>query len=185
MTEFLSDLAMALAAPWKGVAIAAIACGIVWIFEVWKPAAADPGAHGRLHNLAMYAALLLGMAALGPLYGWVGLQLPNVALIDRLSVQWPTNGFLRAILATFVYAFVWDFFQYWKHRAEHTFRILWIFHRTHHADSAMNASTAVRHSFGGLVLGFVLVHIPTMVICGGGTLAVCRCDRTFQRMGLL
>lgn len=37
-----------------------------------------------------------------------------------------------------------DFLYYWKHRLEHTTRVLWIAHSPHHSSSEFNLSTALR-----------------------------------------
>ncbi|WP_414441707.1 sterol desaturase family protein [Burkholderia sp. 22PA0106] len=41
-----------------------------------------------------------------------------------------------------------DFGDYWRHRADHTFRLLWRFHRLHHSDPLMEASTTIRNHPG-------------------------------------
>ena len=61
-----------------------------------------------------------------------------------------------------VYFFVVDFFQYWWHRAQHKYPVLWDQHVVHHSDESMNVTTATRHhwsefpvpSFSGRAPGF-------------------------------
>ncbi|MDB5984216.1 MAG: sterol desaturase family protein [Pseudomonas sp.] len=98
---------------------------------------------------------------------WCAGLLPNLSLIERALPNWQREGIWGAILATAVYALVWDLFQYWTHRFEHKFNALWIFHRAHHSDAEMNSSTSLRQSVGGAMIGFLFTHIPTAIICGG------------------
>ncbi|MDE1180847.1 sterol desaturase family protein [Paraburkholderia sp.] len=44
-----------------------------------------------------------------------------------------------------------DFADYWRHRADHTFRLLWRFHRLHHSDPLMEASTTIRNHPGAAI----------------------------------
>ena len=64
-------------------------------------------------------------------------------------------GFVLAILLL-------DFWTYWWHRISHVVPFLWRFHRTHHSDPAMDASTGVRFHTGEILLSWLLriVVIP-------------------------
>jgi len=61
-------------------------------------------------------------------------------------------------------ALIWDFLQYWRHRAEHGSRFLWQLHVLHHCDEHMNVTTASRHHFLELLLAPVFVTIPTAIL---------------------
>ena len=50
---------------------------------------------------------------------------------------------------------LFDFWMYLWHRANHTIPFLWRFHRMHHSDPEMDASTAVRFHTGEVVLSAV------------------------------
>jgi len=150
--------------------IIAFACSVSWIFERFRPATHDYGLRGRLHNIKVFMLILLGLLIV-PFLGVLILpNLPEVSLIETLLPNWKHEGWFGAVAATLVYAFVWDIFQYWVHRAQHAVPLLWIFHRVHHSDTAMNASTSLRQSFGSVMLGYFFVHIPTFIVCGGGLL---------------
>jgi sterol desaturase/sphingolipid hydroxylase (fatty acid hydroxylase superfamily) len=70
-------------------------------------------------------------------------------------------GFFRTILA-FVLFDVW---MYYWHMANHRSSFLWRFHRAHHSDIAMDASTALRFHPGELVLS-TLFRLPVVVLIG-------------------
>lgn len=154
----------------KAIGIVAFACGVSWIFEHFRPAIADHGLNGRMHNIKVFMLVLLGLLILPFISAWIMPMLPNVSLIETLLPSWKSDGWLGAVAATLIYAFVWDFFQYWVHRLQHAIPALWVFHRVHHSDNAMNASTSIRQSFGSIMLGYFFVHIPTFIVCGGGLL---------------
>lgn len=64
---------------------------------------------------------------------------------------------------------VLDFFDYIWHRANHRVRFLWRFHKAHHADTAMDVTTALRFHPGELLISglvkalWVVVWGPTVV----------------------
>jgi sterol desaturase/sphingolipid hydroxylase (fatty acid hydroxylase superfamily) len=159
-----------LAANAKQLAIGAALTSLVWFLEWLRPAGDDPGLKGRWHNLKVFAFLLLGLMLSTPLVNWCAQLIPAISLIERIVPNWQDKGLLGAIAATLIYALVWDFFQYWTHRLEHRFAVLWLFHRAHHSDTQINASTSLRQSLGGALLGFWFAHIPTAIICGGNLL---------------
>lgn len=131
---------------------------------------ADPGLGGRWHNVKVFILLLIGLTFAAPLLNLCSQLFPSISLLDRMVPDWQSGGIVGGILATLIYAFIWDFFQYWTHRLEHKYGALWAFHRVHHSDSDMNASTALRQSLGGALIGYFLAHIPTSIICGGNML---------------
>ena len=78
------------------------------------------------------------------------LFLPSALLIELLStieknkiglVQQFSLSFGAAVIATI---FIMDFAMYWWHRINHTKKIFWRFHKFHHKDEKMNATTALR-----------------------------------------
>jgi sterol desaturase/sphingolipid hydroxylase (fatty acid hydroxylase superfamily) len=150
----------------KPLETAAIIIGAAWILEYLRPAVPDAGFNSRWHNLRMFLYLLIGLAIAAPLVNYCGKLLPGISLIERIVPNWKKDGLVGGILATIIYAFIGDFFQYWTHRLEHSIPLLWSFHRIHHSDANMNASTSLRQSLGGVLIGFFLAYIPTSIICG-------------------
>lgn len=58
-----------------------------------------------------------------------------------------------------------DFADYWFHRFDHKIPVLWRFHRVHHSDTAMDASTAIR-TFPTELIYFTLGELLIAVIFG-------------------
>lgn len=157
----------------KVVLIAAGVVGAFMLLEGWRRAGQGGGLRHRGYNLLVFGFNLIGMAVAGLLLDRIEGWLPESGLIGRLLPGWwPTGkpGWHNLLLATLLYTVVYDFFHYWAHRAQHEFAPFWLFHRVHHNDPAMDASTSVRHSLGAGVIGTVLAHFPTYLLCGGGLL---------------
>jgi sterol desaturase/sphingolipid hydroxylase (fatty acid hydroxylase superfamily) len=131
------------------------ACVLILLFalEGWLPAAADR--HRRLHHAARNLALgLLNAAALAVLAApfitqvaaWV--EERRFGLLNLLSLP-PVIGVVAAIL-------LFDAWMYLWHRANHQFGFLWRFHRVHHSDTEMDATTAVRFHTGEILISSAL-----------------------------
>src|SRR5262245_14497379 len=114
----------------------------VFFFAVeclFPPASNNPNLTSRVFNACSVAVLFGALAFLpalsNPLVGWLG----------RNGLLGIAFGNFRPdpIASTLLYLFVWDFFQYWVHRAEHTFEPLWQIHLFHHEDE-LNCTTALR-----------------------------------------
>jgi len=60
----------------------------------------------------------------------------NLGLFNWISIPWGLKIFFGLLLI--------DFSDYWFHRLDHKIPILWRFHRVHHSDTSMDASTAIR-----------------------------------------
>ncbi len=185
MTEFGRWMPAVLLESFTAAGIVMVACAVFSVLERLRPAAPDPGLRGRLQNVSIFILALLGALMLSVLANLVGAYVPNTALIKRLLPGWKAKGAGYAVAATVLYALVWDFFQYWLHRAQHVIPALWKFHRVHHSDPAMNASTALRQSLGSVVLGQLAVHLPTMAVCGGDFLPVAGQYVLFSAWGYL
>jgi len=92
-----------------------------------------------LFNIAYLPAYLVSLVLFAPaIASW----LPKSAAL--INVDW-TSTLAGAIAQTLLFALAYDFFYYWWHRAQHTFRPLWAIHRLHHTEQALNVTTAVRH----------------------------------------
>lgn len=53
------------------------------------------------------------------------------------------------ILTTLI---VFDFWDYWMHRANHRIGLLWRFHKAHHSDMEIDVTTAARFHIGELII---------------------------------
>jgi sterol desaturase/sphingolipid hydroxylase (fatty acid hydroxylase superfamily) len=73
-------------------------------------------------------------------------------VVDRLRVALPgafglvkIDGLLDGAWKTMAFFFVYDFFYYWFHRAQHTFGWLWRIHRMHHAINPLHLWSGYHH----------------------------------------
>ncbi|MFN9850660.1 MAG: sterol desaturase family protein, partial [Planctomycetota bacterium] len=58
---------------------------------------------------------------------------------------------------------MYDFFYYWKHRANHEVRIMWAGHITHHNSEFFNLSTALRQSSTTFIFDWIF-YLPMAVV---------------------
>jgi sterol desaturase/sphingolipid hydroxylase (fatty acid hydroxylase superfamily) len=131
------------------------ACGLIllWTLETWTPAA-----KGRAHRLRHSArnislGLLNGVALallaspfIANVAGWA--EGTRFGLLNLLSLP-PTIAAVAAIL-------FFDGWMYLWHRANHELGFLWRFHRVHHSDPEMDATTAVRFHIGEILISSAL-----------------------------
>ncbi len=61
-------------------------------------------------------------------------------------------GIERGVLAILLF----DLWMYLWHRANHRISFLWRFHRTHHSDTEMDSTSALRFHFGEIVFSSIL-----------------------------
>jgi sterol desaturase/sphingolipid hydroxylase (fatty acid hydroxylase superfamily) len=128
------------------IAVSAAAFLIIFIMEGVLPHFEGRAFRGRLrhsaNNLGMGLAngLVIGLAA---------------GLFALAAAEWSARhsfGLARSVTFPFYDApikalmlfVLFDLWMYWWHRLNHRVRPLWMLHRAHHADRAMDASTAVR-----------------------------------------
>ena len=137
-----------------------------YFVERMLPSERDAGVGARLESLLLFLLNGLLLAAISPMLGDVVVALPSLRLLGQIGALTWLPAALRTVVLIVVYALVWDFFQYWVHRAEHHFDFLWRFHRTHHDDVSMTSATATRQSIGGSLISVAGVHLPTVCILG-------------------
>lgn len=116
-----------------------------------------------LFNLA-YAPAFLFLSG-------VSLWYLGAMLEMRFPVNWLGLSFGEApawlcALLVIAYLVVFDFCYYWLHRAQHRWPLLWRFHRFHHADPVLSASSATRHHWVEESLRYFVIGIPLLVIFG-------------------
>jgi sterol desaturase/sphingolipid hydroxylase (fatty acid hydroxylase superfamily) len=75
------------------------------------------------------------MALMQPVVQHYGLRIP-VAFPDGIGWQ---------VLQALAFFFIYDFFYYWFHRAQHTFSAAWPIHKLHHSETSLNITTTMRH----------------------------------------
>ena len=124
---------------------------------------ADRARHGTL-NLALGALNIL-VVALGFAAAWLAVTQWASAHGFGLMSWLGLGGASRAVLAVLLL----DGWTYAWHRLNHRVPFLWRFHRLHHADRAMDVTTASRFHTGEIVLSSLL-RVPVLALIG------CRID---------
>jgi sterol desaturase/sphingolipid hydroxylase (fatty acid hydroxylase superfamily) len=131
------------------------ACGLILLLtlETWLPAAGNR--HHRLRhtarNLTLGALNAVALASLAAPFivgiaGWA--EKGRFGLLHLLS--------LPPAIATVTAFLLFDGWLYMLHRANHKFAFLWRFHRAHHSDPEMDATTAVRFHTGEVLISSAL-----------------------------
>jgi sterol desaturase/sphingolipid hydroxylase (fatty acid hydroxylase superfamily) len=75
------------------------------------------------------------------------------------------RGPVGEVLLTAAFVVVWDVWQYWVHRWQHTSPILWQSHKLHHSDSALSSSSQGRHHVLSYALNLVC-YAPMLFLFG-------------------
>jgi sterol desaturase/sphingolipid hydroxylase (fatty acid hydroxylase superfamily) len=96
-----------------------------------------------------------------------------LALITLQTVGWAqahTLGIVRMIelpaaIRTVTVFLLFDIWMYYWHLLNHRVGFLWRFHRAHHADIAMDTTTALRFHPGELVLSS-FIRLPVLTLIG-------------------
>lgn len=133
--------------------VAALALVVLWTGESLVPFyhEFEEGVRARLRHDGRHLLLGVGNALLlSVLFGGLFLAQEVWAAAHGIGllrlVGWP--GWLQAVLAIVVF----DIWMYIWHRANHEFPFLWRFHRMHHSDPEMDATTGFRFHPGEQVL---------------------------------
>jgi sterol desaturase/sphingolipid hydroxylase (fatty acid hydroxylase superfamily) len=146
--------------------IAAFCIALLLALESWAPAA--EGRHHRFRHAARNLFLGLFNAAVSVLLA--------APLIAGLSLWAESNSFglLRLVqlppaTATVAAILLFDGWMYLWHRANHEISFLWRFHRVHHSDPEMDATTATRFHTGEILISSVLrlAVIPLLGVSAG------------------
>lgn len=133
---------------WRGLVAAAI--GVVVVAErrrALRERRSDDGGGGRaLTNLALAGmTAVVSEVAMAPVVGPLTRRVERgrIGLTQRLPLpRWMQDALAVVLL---------DYTLYWWHVVEHRVSWLYRFHQVHHADLAMDASTAARFHFGEFV----------------------------------
>ena len=147
--------------------------GVIWVAEIFWPAGPNPALKERLHNFLIFAFTAFFLA----LFHQLSPSLPNLlstqGLLGLVFGGWKPKTIFEFTLSAIVFALIFDFFQYWQHRAMHAVPTLWDrAHALHHEAERMHASVTLRATFWGEILGFLIALIPTWMICGTSLLTV-------------
>ena len=113
------------------------------------------------HALFLAIAVLFTWGAWGALIGWLttATERPLIRLDPPAG---PMGEAVRVLLAMFVF----DFFSYWWHRAQHASPVLWTMHQFHHDERHMNASTSFRTQWLNLPINQLVIQVPLIWMLG-------------------
>ncbi|MDX2029453.1 MAG: sterol desaturase family protein [Blastocatellia bacterium] len=133
-----------------------IVCGLVplWALETWLPAA--PGRRNRLRHACRNLSL-------GLLNAFAMALFAAPLVMRQFASQAEDQGFgllrlmpLPPVVSTLAAVLLFDGWMYLWHRANHRIGFLWRFHRVHHSDPEMDATSAVRFHVGEILLSSAL-----------------------------
>ncbi|MBI3548725.1 MAG: sterol desaturase family protein [Elusimicrobia bacterium] len=118
--------------------------------------------------LALLNSILLAILTRGALLLLAAkLEARGWGLMGVLGLPGPVS-FLLSIAA-------YDCFTYWWHRANHRVPLLWRFHRVHHLDTHVDATTSLRFHPGELLLSEA-VKALWLLAWGPGPYALAACE---------
>ena len=155
---------------------AGLAVGVLGVLLAWETLQPFFPLFGRTAERAKHGALNLALGALNIVLisvvfaaAWLGVTQWSAAhgfgVLNWLGLSpWP-----RLVLAVLLL----DAWTYCWHRLNHRVPFFWRFHRWHHADRAMDVTTASRFHTGEIVLSSIL-RVPVLLLigCGIGELAI-------------
>ena len=145
----------------KPLVYMAIAILIGLAFEQYLPAERDQPLLLSLFKIR----ILVTFTAIGVLLGSKLSPLTSTVIssLGGGSARLSFGTSLTARMAQQVAAvFVFDFFYYWLHRLQHKSTFFWQEHKLHHADPALNVTTAGLHHWLEGPLRAVFISVPMM-----------------------
>jgi len=131
------------------------ACGLILLLtlESWLPAADNRRRRLRhatrnltLWLLNLFVVALLAAPFIANVAGWT--EERRFGLLNLMS--------LPPVITTLVAILLIDCLLYLMHRANHKIGFLWRFHRVHHSDAEMDATTAMRFHTGEILISSAL-----------------------------
>ena len=121
--------------------------------ESWLPAAGNR--RGRLRHATRNLTLgLLNASVVALLVAPLIVNIAGWSEGSRIGLLNLMN--LPAPVATVIAILLFDLWLYLLHRANHKFGFLWRFHRMHHSDPEMDATTALRFHTGEVLISAAL-----------------------------
>lgn len=142
-----------------------IVVGLIVIFYAMENLFATQFSYTKMHQHLLHNVLMQAAIYLGSLI---------TAIIVVNCIQWLNNHeigmfylvelplWLKLVLGVMMF----DFVNYWFHRMAHRAPVLWRFHRVHHSDIRMDASTNLRSHPVELLLYFGLSNVVAAAIFG-------------------
>ena len=115
------------------------------------------------HDLRNFAFALFNALAVALIFSGSYVLLTQWTEQHAFGLLWTVElaSWQRLLLALLLF----DAWMYAWHRASHRIHFLWRFHRVHHTDRQMDASTALRFHVGEIFISF-LVRLPVVALLG-------------------
>jgi sterol desaturase/sphingolipid hydroxylase (fatty acid hydroxylase superfamily) len=157
--QFLHDAAIN---TWQQFQYACLVYCVALVIESLRPAEAGQPLRNVAFNIMFSFVFLLLANVLSPL-----LDLATKPTIEALKVGIPiafSDTFSGQLLQVLAFYFVFDFFYYWLHRAQHAFPWLWAQHKIHHSDTSMNVTTANRHHWLEVPFHGLAIWLPLGIL---------------------
>lgn len=143
--------------------MATVTLEAAWAWKRHGNRIADAG--GRSRPIYQFADAI-GSMQIGIL-SRIALAFPRLLTLGLYALVWQQFAVmswdLTNPLAWLGALLLYDFFYYWKHRANHEVRIMWAGHVTHHSSEYFNLSTALRQSSTTFVFDWIF-YLPMAVL---------------------
>jgi sterol desaturase/sphingolipid hydroxylase (fatty acid hydroxylase superfamily) len=145
---------------WSLVVVAAL-----FPFEHVFPADPIPSRSARIRNLIYMPLVIMFSYGLQPYVNMLAATvLQYGSLLSQVSVFAKSDGW-SVVVASLLFAFVWDVWQYWVHRLQHTSEYFWATHKFHHSETRLNATAHSRTHVASYIL-YVLLYTLMIPLIG-------------------
>jgi len=133
---------------------------VMFLWETWRPKRQwlEPRSRRWSYHVSVSIlnTLLTRALFLVPILWWIEIVRTN---------HWGMAAFLSltGVWEIILTVIVFDLFDYWWHRMNHRIPFLWRFHKYHHYDTQVDASTALRFQPGELFLSYLFKAVWILV----------------------
>jgi sterol desaturase/sphingolipid hydroxylase (fatty acid hydroxylase superfamily) len=138
-------------------------CTVLWGVSYLWPRGRAPLRHETVKALKFWTIFICAGAVIGTAYR--ALPLDFEPLIDLRPHLRNLPPWLYYTLAPFILLCIYDFFNYWMHRAQHKW--FWKQHRIHHSVRNLSALNSYFHPTEH-IFRIVMIMVPLGLVFGGG-----------------
>jgi sterol desaturase/sphingolipid hydroxylase (fatty acid hydroxylase superfamily) len=139
------------------------------VLERLFPVERGPRLRRALVNVVYLAFALLALMLMAPLLARAHAALKAAVGGGLIELPLSLQGAVPQAAVGLLSVFVWDFCQYWAHRAQHAVPFLWETHKLHHSETALGATTSFRNHITSHLLFSFAVVLPTELVFEGFT----------------
>ena len=148
----------------KTIAWSLLIVAALYPFEILFSANAENSLSRRLCNLA-HMPLIVGFSyAMQPLVNSLATIVLGAGSFLPAVIKPHDSGTFVLICSVF-FAVIWDFWQYWVHRLQHTNDYFWATHKFHHSETTLNATSHARTHAVSYVL-YIVLYTPMLSLIG-------------------